>query len=90
MAGVEVSYALSGGTGKETMARAFKATLYSELGHSGLEIGAQATAHAHQERSLAHLAIGPTRMVLGSGDRESSPISCNEIAKKPEVLGLIL
>jgi hypothetical protein len=81
---------LSGGGEKQMMAQAFKAVLYSELGHSGPEIDAQAAAYAHQERSLAHLAIGPTQMVLGSGDRESSPISPNEIAKKPEVLGLIM
>ncbi len=51
---VEVNSALSGGTGKQTMARAFKAVLNSELGHSRPEIGAQAAAYAHQEKSLAH------------------------------------
>ncbi len=45
--GVEVNSALSGGTGKQTMAQAFKAVLYSDLGHSGPEIGAQAAAYAH-------------------------------------------
>jgi hypothetical protein len=72
------------------MARVFKAVLKSEIGHSRPKIGAHAAAYAHPEKSLANLAIRQTQMVLGSRDRESSPISPNESLKKPEVSGQIM
>jgi hypothetical protein len=50
--------------GEQTIARAFKAVLDSEPGHSRHEIGAQAAACAGQKKSLAQLAIGPTQKAL--------------------------
>ncbi len=84
---VEVNSALSGGTGEQTIARAFKAVLGSELGHSRPEIGAQAAAYAHQEKGLAQLAIGPTQKTLRSGDGVSTPIPPNKCVGKHKIGG---
>jgi hypothetical protein len=63
---VEVNSTLSGSTGGKTIARALKALLNSELGHSRPRIGAQAATYAYQEKIMAQLAIGPTQKVLRS------------------------
>jgi hypothetical protein len=84
---VEVHSALRGGTGAKTIARAFKAVLNSELGHSGPEIGAQAAAYAYQESSLAQLATGPTQKALRSGDGDSTSILPHKRMEKCKIAG---